>query len=88
MRRIFPLAPALLRPAIKRPLRYPNLPRLHTLDNATMAATEQPQVPEDAIATEPQLPQLSPSDFRVYNSMAEHMDYFVGHARSPCSQHY
>ena len=27
---------------------------------------------------EPQLPKLSAADYRVYNSMAEHMQYFVG----------
>lgn len=34
---------------------------------------------EEVIATEeaPKLPKLSAADFRTYNSMAEHMDYFV-----------
>jgi hypothetical protein len=27
---------------------------------------------------EPKLPKLSAADFRAYNSMAEHMEYFVG----------
>ena len=31
---------------------------------------------------EPQLPKLSAADFRAYNSMAEHMEYFVSR---PCS---
>jgi hypothetical protein len=26
---------------------------------------------------EPALPKLSAADFRIYNSMAEHMEYFV-----------
>jgi hypothetical protein len=27
---------------------------------------------------EPKLPKLSAAEFRIYNSMAEHMEYFVG----------
>lgn len=26
---------------------------------------------------EPQLPKLTPAEFRAYNTMAEHMEYFV-----------
>ena len=35
-----------------------------------MAATAQPENPQ------PELPKLSAADFRAYNRMAEHMDYF------------
>lgn len=43
--------------------------------NATepVAAQTAPQTKEEGI-----LPKLSMADFRVYNGMAEHMDYFVG----------
>lgn len=39
---------------------------------------------EEVVAEEelPKLPKLSAADFRAYNSMAEHMDYFV---RTPLS---
>lgn len=41
------------------------------------------KAPEDAAGTvtkeeEVKLPKLSASDFRTYNSMAEHMEYYVG----------
>lgn len=32
---------------------------------------------EAAIETKDQLPKLSAADFRVYNHMAEHMEYYV-----------
>jgi hypothetical protein len=32
---------------------------------------------EEKKEEEPKLPKLSAAEFRVYNSMAEHMDYFV-----------
>lgn len=34
-------------------------------------------VKESSGAEEAQLPKLSAADFRIYNRMAEHMDYFV-----------
>jgi len=38
----------------------------------------------------PKLPKLSSADFRAYNSMAEHMEYFVRLSPSICSgrKHY
>ena len=36
------------------------------------------QVVKDKENLEPVLPKLSAADFRVYNHMAEHMQYFVG----------
>ncbi|KAL8673397.1 MAG: hypothetical protein Q9168_002187 [Polycauliona sp. 1 TL-2023] len=37
---------------------------------------------ETPLATEPQpLPKLSPSEFRIYNSMADHMDLYHNHFR-------
>ena len=35
------------------------------------------EIPAIASDPGPQLPKLSPNDFRVYNRMAEHMEYFV-----------
>ena len=32
---------------------------------------------EEDMKEEEKLPKLSAADFRVYNSMAEHMEYFV-----------
>lgn len=45
--------------------------------NATMAS-DGPASTQPAEAT---LPKLTPAQFRVYNSMAEHMDYFHNHFR-------
>lgn len=46
--------------------------------------------PKDTITTpvetkepEQSLPKLSPADFKIYNNMAEHMDYFVSFALLP-----
>ena len=45
-------------------------------------ASEEPQTPVDAgVPAEPSLPKLSPADFRAYNRLAEHMDYFHNHFR-------
>ncbi|KAF9877386.1 hypothetical protein CkaCkLH20_05086 [Colletotrichum karsti] len=53
------------------------------------AAEEQPQAAaptksegEDAAPAQPELPPLSPAEFRVYNQMAEKMDYFHNHFRA------
>jgi hypothetical protein len=35
------------------------------------------EVAEEKKQEEPKLPKLSAADFRAYNSMAEHMEYFV-----------
>ncbi|OCL01314.1 hypothetical protein AOQ84DRAFT_220618 [Glonium stellatum] len=58
------------------------------LSNSTMADAE-PQPPpaaappaEEAPAAEEQLPKLSASEFRLYNHMAEQMDYYVRPTRS------
>lgn len=37
---------------------------------------------EEKKEEEPKLPKLTPAEFRVYNHMAEHMEYFVGHPPS------
>lgn len=45
------------------------------ISTPTMAETQRPTT----IATSTQsLPKLSASDFKIYNSMADHMDLFVG----------
>jgi len=35
------------------------------------------EVPVEANREEPKLPKLTAAEFRAYNSMAEHMEYFV-----------
>lgn len=63
----------------------------------TMSSSAAEQQPQEAAATvtpkaeetpaaapaEPALPPLSPAEFRVYNQMAEKMDYFVSRKRKP-----
>lgn len=44
------------------------------------------EVVEEKKEEEPKLPKLSAAEFRAYNSMAEHMDYFVSAILS-CSSH-
>ncbi|KAL1655919.1 hypothetical protein SLS61_001482 [Didymella pomorum] len=48
-------------------------------------ATTEPSLPNQAPTvpepSEPSLPKLSQHDFRIYNRMAEHMDYFHNHFR-------
>ena len=44
----------------------------------TMAESAQPGLPGGEAATEEKLPKLSLADFRAYNSMADHMEMFVG----------
>lgn len=41
------------------------------------AAAEKKNVEKSDAPVEEKLPKLSAADFRVYNSMAEHMEYFV-----------
>ena len=38
--------------------------------------------PSEPPLPDAQLPSLSAADFKIYNSMAEHMDYFVSHLHS------
>ncbi|KAK0378955.1 hypothetical protein CNYM01_03670 [Colletotrichum nymphaeae SA-01] len=53
------------------------------------SATEQPQATppaaapstEDATPAKPELPPLTPAEFKVYNQMAEKMNYFHNHFR-------
>lgn len=56
----------------------------HPHFSSRMATTE-PSLPEQSPAVptpaEPSLPKLSQHDFRIYNRMAEHMDYFHNHFR-------
>ena len=53
------------------------------LSYSAMADAEPQQPPaaaspaQEAPAAEEQSPQFSPSEFRIYNRMAEHMDYYV-----------
>ncbi|KAL0931072.1 neutrophil cytosol factor 2 protein [Colletotrichum truncatum] len=56
----------------------------------TMSSAAEPQ-PQEAVApkteestapAQPELPPLSPAEFRVYNQMAEKMDYFHNHFRA------
>lgn len=42
----------------------------------------EPSAEQKAESKEQQLPKLSPQEFRIYNSMAEHMDMFVSSAPS------
>lgn len=48
-------------------------------------ATNGPVLPESlstpSTASEPILPKLTPQEFRIYNRMAEHMDYYHNHFR-------
>ncbi|CZR59162.1 uncharacterized protein PAC_09054 [Phialocephala subalpina] len=46
-----------------------------------VAGERKEEVKKEEEAEEPTLPKLSAADFRVYNSMAEHMDYFHNHFR-------
>ena len=46
--------------------------------NAGKEALEMKEVEGSVEPKEEKLPKLSLADFRVYNSMAEHMEYFVG----------
>jgi hypothetical protein len=49
-------------------------------------ATERNEAIEGTVPEEEtKLPPLSPSDFKVYNSMAEQMDYFVRALSTPIS---
>lgn len=44
------------------------------------AATAETQLPAGSSSegpSEPELPPLTPREFRIYNRLAEHMDYFV-----------
>ncbi len=41
------------------------------------AALQEEKAEEEKKEEEPKLPKLSAADFRAYNSMAEHMEYFV-----------
>lgn len=50
----------------------------------TMATTDPvlpDSVPAPSAPSEPTLPRLTPHEFRIYNRMAEHMDYFHNHFR-------
>ena len=53
------------------------------LSHSTMADAEPQQPPaaaqpaQEAPVVEEKLPKFSPSEFRIYNRMAEHMDYYV-----------
>ena len=48
----------------------------------TMAEGPQPS-PPTLVEANQNIPKMSAADFRVYNSMAEHMEYFVSpHSRS------
>jgi hypothetical protein len=47
-------------------------------DNGTKEALDtKKEIEASAAPKEEKLPKLSLADFRVYNSMAEHMEYFV-----------
>ena len=60
---------------IRRGSSYLSLRRL-TFTNQVMANVQENA--KASVATTPQsLPKLSPSEFRIYNSMADHMDLFV-----------
>ena len=41
------------------------------------AAKQKEEVERSNVSVDEKLPKLSAADFRVYNSMAEHMEYFV-----------
>lgn len=56
-----------------------------SFQTTTKMATTEPslpdQVPTPSTPADPALPKLSQHDFRIYNRMAEHMDYFHNHFR-------
>ncbi|KDN65009.1 hypothetical protein CSUB01_05546 [Colletotrichum sublineola] len=47
------------------------------------SAAEEPQAEATAAPAQPELPPLTPAEFRVYNQMAEKMEYFVRNAPFP-----
>jgi len=47
-----------------------------------MEATHTQSVPAPTARAEEELPKLSAADFRTYNRMAEHMNYFHEHFRT------
>ncbi|KAF4782651.1 hypothetical protein HER10_EVM0001494 [Colletotrichum scovillei] len=71
--------------------RYPisELRNIRTFNTMSASATEQPQATppaaapstEDATPAKPELPPLTPAEFKVYNQMAEKMNYFHNHFR-------
>ena len=64
----------LLRP-IQRGFSASSIRRLTSADQAMEKVEETP--PTTASATPQPPPKLSPAEFRIYNSMADHMDLFV-----------
>ncbi|KAF2796705.1 hypothetical protein K505DRAFT_323090 [Melanomma pulvis-pyrius CBS 109.77] len=56
---------------------------INQTSNPAMASINPPATPEGVPAcSEKPLPKLTPSEFRQYNRMAEHMDYYHNHFRS------
>ncbi|KAF8865912.1 hypothetical protein BDZ45DRAFT_579525 [Acephala macrosclerotiorum] len=51
------------------------------MKETTTSSDKKEEVKTEETKEEPPLPKLSAADFRVYNSMAEHMEYFHNHFR-------
>jgi hypothetical protein len=69
MRRALLRSPVFLRQSLRPPL-------LARLQHTAFKMAEEPSKAEECSQNE-QLPKLSPSEFRQYNRMAEHMNYYV-----------
>ncbi|KUJ19877.1 uncharacterized protein LY89DRAFT_580057 [Mollisia scopiformis] len=50
-------------------------------DKTSSSSSSSAPPPEERKEEQPKLPKLSAADFRTYNSMAEHMEYFHNHFR-------
>ncbi|KAK1961613.1 hypothetical protein LY78DRAFT_661979 [Colletotrichum sublineola] len=83
--RAFPLNS---RPSVRIPSR--RIPRaaapaisssIHGFVTMSDSAAEEPQAEATAAPAQPELPPLTPAEFRVYNQMAEKMEYFHNYFR-------